>query len=121
MLSCGRPAVLWGHVVEGGPSLSSHLAAQVQIWQKIQLAPEGSWPLQGSTVPSVATDPGSHFLHHHPWLVTPVKVAGDENTVLFSGFLKQLVRMWYFPSSLGSSRTFHISALRLHREAKASC
>ena len=97
MLSCGRPAVLRGHVVEGGPSLSSHLAAQVQIWQKIQLAPKGSWLLQGSTVPSMAMDPGSHFLHHHLWLVTPMKVAGDENTVLFSGFLKQLVRMWYFP------------------------
>ena len=85
-----------GHMAEGNPSVSSHLAHRFKYGRRFNLLPRVLSHSQGSTVPSVAPDPGSHFLHHRLWLVTPMRVTGDENTALFSAFLKQLVRVWYF-------------------------
>ena len=96
MLSCCRPAVLWGTWQRGTPLYLPTLLHRFKYGRRFNLLPRVLSHSQGSTVPSVAPDPGSHFLHHRLWLVTPMRVTGDENAALFSAFLKQLVRVWYF-------------------------
>lgn len=117
MLSCCRPAVLWGHVAEGEPLCLSILLHGFKYVRRFQLAPEVLSHSKGLHYTFCGLDPGSHFLHHRLWLVTPMKMAGDENTALF-WILKTTGQGVVLSFLTESSRTFHLSALRLHRKPR---
>ena len=100
MLSCCGPEVLCGHVAEGDPAVPPPLAAHVQMWQKVHLAPEGFWSLQG----------------HHctwqgrwPWFTFPPLSSLAGNT-RGSGWRRRHFSPFWAPGTLGQGVVFLLEA-----------